>query len=45
MVGQTVDGLWKTVTDALRMTEMTCGIQGTKRPPNRDDEGDPMSGK
>jgi hypothetical protein len=31
-------------TDTLRMTEMRFGIQGTKRPCKRHDEGDPMLG-
>ena len=44
-VGQTANGLWKTGTEAQRMTEMKFGVQGTKRPSNRDDEGDPKPGK
>ena len=44
-VGQTANGLWKTGTEAQRMTEMKFGVQGTKRPSNRDDEGDPIPGK
>jgi hypothetical protein len=30
--------------NALRMTESRLAIQGTKRPSNRHDEGDPMLG-
>ena len=44
-VGQTADGLWKTDTEAPRMTEMKFSVQGTKRPSNRDDEGDPKPEK
>ena len=44
-VGQTADGLWKTDTEAPRMTEMKFSVQGTKRLSNRDDEGDPKPGK
>src|ERR1035437_5372448 len=39
-VGQTADELWKTQTEASKMTEMRFGIRGTKRPRNRHDEGD-----
>jgi len=37
--------LWKTEIKALRTTAMRFGIQGTNRPRNRDDEGDPHVGE
>lgn len=36
--------LWETGVEALRTTAMRFGVQGTNRPRNRDDEGDPHVG-
>ena len=43
-VRETNRWLWKTEIKALRTTAMRFGIQGTNRPRNRDDEGDPHVG-
>jgi signal transduction histidine kinase len=44
-VGQTTVALWRTRTETPRMTDVRFDVQGTKRPRNRDDEGDLISGR